>query len=51
LYVTGPAPDAVTNEIFEITKKITHYSIVNELSVAIDKLGTQKFYVSFWLME
>ncbi|KAL7289372.1 hypothetical protein TKK_0016575 [Trichogramma kaykai] len=34
----GPAPDAVTNKIYELTKTIKKYKIVNDLHVDIDKI-------------
>ncbi|KAG8250111.1 Phosphoglucomutase-1 [Homalodisca vitripennis] len=41
----GPAPDAVTNQIFELTKVIKSYSLVPALQCPIDKIGTQTFKV------
>lgn len=42
---SGPAPDAVTNKIYEITKTITEYNIASDLNVDVSKLGTQTFKV------
>lgn len=41
----GPAPDGVTNEIFELTKKISEYKICPELNCDIQTIGTQEFDV------
>lgn len=43
----GPAPDGVTNQIFELTKSISNYSIVADLKCPIDKIGVHTFDVSF----
>ncbi|XP_046830204.1 phosphoglucomutase [Vespa crabro] len=34
----GPAPDGVTNEIYEITKTLKSYKIIPEINVDIDKI-------------
>ncbi|XP_033214709.1 phosphoglucomutase [Belonocnema kinseyi] len=36
----GPAPDAVTNKIFEITKTIKQYKTIPEVPIDIDKIQT-----------
>lgn len=36
----GPAPDAVTNNIYEITKSLKSYKIAPEINVDISKIGT-----------
>lgn len=43
---TGPAPDAVTNKIYEISKNIVEYRICPELKCDISKIGTNEFSVS-----
>lgn len=34
----GPAPDAVTNKIYDITKILKQYKIVSDLQIDIDKI-------------
>ncbi|CAG5121125.1 unnamed protein product [Candidula unifasciata] len=41
----GPAPEGVTNKIYELTKTIKEYKIVSNLKVDIGQLGTSKFTV------
>lgn len=41
----GPAPDNVTNDIFEISKTIKEYKIVENLQVDINKIGSNKYTV------
>ncbi|XP_047102499.1 phosphoglucomutase [Schistocerca piceifrons] len=41
----GPAPDGVTNAIFELSKTLSSYSIVPNLKVDISKCGSQAFAV------
>lgn len=41
----GPAPDGVTNAIFELSKTLSSYSIVPNLKVDISKCGSQVFTV------
>ncbi|XP_045159991.2 phosphoglucomutase-1-like [Mercenaria mercenaria] len=41
----GPAPEAVTNAIYDMTKKISSYKICPDLTVDISKLGKQEFQV------
>jgi hypothetical protein len=43
--VKGPAPESVTNAIFELTKNITSYKIVPNLKCSIDYCGLQYFKV------
>lgn len=45
LIFLGPAPDAVTNKIYEITTKISEYYTVPDLNVDISKLGTQNYVI------
>ncbi|CAG2114254.1 unnamed protein product, partial [Medioppia subpectinata] len=42
----GPAPESVTNQIYELTKSVTQYQIVKDLKVDVSKLGVQTFDVS-----
>lgn len=41
----GPAPENVTDAIFNLTKSITEYKICPDLHADISKLGTQQFQV------
>lgn len=41
----GPAPDNVTNDIFEISKTLKEYKIVENLKVDISKIGTNTYTV------
>lgn len=41
----GPAPEAVTNQIFELTKAIKEYRICTNISADVSKLGVQNFSV------
>lgn len=41
----GPAPDNVTNDIFEISKTIKEYKIVENLQVDISKIGSNKYSI------
>ncbi|KAG8238089.1 hypothetical protein J437_LFUL012196, partial [Ladona fulva] len=41
----GPAPDAVTNTIYDLSKSISEYHIVPDLQCDISKNGTQTFQV------
>jgi phosphoglucomutase len=42
----GPAPEKLTDEVYENTKKISKYHIAGEaLTVDIAKLGSSKFLV------
>lgn len=43
--VSGPAPESVTNAIYEMTKTISSYRICTELTVDITKVGTQNYNV------
>ncbi|GLG98779.1 Phosphoglucomutase [Gryllus bimaculatus] len=45
-FVQRPAPDDVTNSIFEFSKSISEYFIVPGLSVDISTVGVQNFDVS-----
>ncbi|BFZ16535.1 hypothetical protein BsWGS_19574 [Bradybaena similaris] len=42
----GPAPESVTNKLYEFTKTIKEYKIVSNLKVDIGKLGTSKFSIN-----
>nr|CAD7459481.1 unnamed protein product [Timema tahoe] len=44
----GPAPDNVTNQIFDLSKNIKEYSIVPDLKVDFSKIGKQMFTVSLF---
>ena len=44
-FVSGPAPEAVTNAIFQHTTTIKEYLICPDLNADISKLGTQTFKV------
>uniref|UniRef100_V5H0V0 phosphoglucomutase (alpha-D-glucose-1,6-bisphosphate-dependent) n=1 Tax=Ixodes ricinus TaxID=34613 RepID=V5H0V0_IXORI len=39
----GPAPDSVTNAIYELTKKISQYSLCPDINPNLEQLGTQTF--------
>ncbi|XP_041912228.1 phosphoglucomutase-1 [Alosa pseudoharengus] len=41
----GPAPEGITNKIYEISKGITEYHICPELKVDLSKIGKQTFEV------
>ncbi|PAV74706.1 hypothetical protein WR25_15321 [Diploscapter pachys] len=41
----GPAPDGVTNRIYEITTKISEYRIVNDLQCDFTQIGRYEFNV------
>lgn len=41
----GPAPDAVTNQIYELTQKISQYKYVPEIDCEFTELGEQTFKV------
>ena len=51
MLISGPAPDAFTNKIFDFTKSIKEYLTVPDLKVDLDKLGVQKFTVDGALFE
>ncbi|XP_067646421.1 phosphoglucomutase [Eurosta solidaginis] len=42
----GPAPDAVTNNIYQLSTAIKEYKIVNGLEIEINKIGTNKYEVN-----
>lgn len=42
---TGPAPEAITNKIFEFSKGLQEYHICPELKVDLSKIGKQTFEV------
>jgi len=42
----GPAPESVTNHIYELSKSLTQYRIVNDLKVDVSSLGIQTFQIS-----
>lgn len=41
----GPAPDNITNKIYELSTKISTYKIVDGINVDLSKIGTNKFTV------
>lgn len=41
----GPAPEAITNQIFEVSKGLQEYHICPELQVDLAKIGKQTFEV------
>lgn len=41
----GPAPDNVTNKIYELTTGITQYKTVDELAIDIAKIGVNNYTV------
>lgn len=47
--IVGPAPDSITNKIFDISKEITDYKLCVGIEVDITKVGTQIFSVSFFI--
>lgn len=42
---SGPAPEGITNKIFEISKSLQEYRICPELKVDLSKIGKQTFEV------
>ena len=46
IIISGPAPENVTNAIFELTKTITSYKICPDLKPDISVLGRQDFSVN-----
>lgn len=42
---SGPAPEGITNKIFEISKSLQEYHICPELKVDLSKIGKQTFEV------
>lgn len=41
----GPAPEAVTNAMYQLTTTITEYKICKDLNADLSTLGEQKFQV------
>ena len=41
----GPAPDNVTNKIYQLSTEITGYKIVDGLSIDISKIGVNNYEV------
>lgn len=41
----GPAPDSVTNKIYDLSTAITQYKIVDGLSIDVTKLGVNQYTV------
>lgn len=48
-FVLGPAPDTVTNTIYNLTKKIKNYSIIPNLECNISEIGIRTFEVSLYI--
>jgi phosphoglucomutase len=47
----GPAPDAVTNKIYEISKGLTEYRICNEIpSIDLSVVGVTEFQVGIFAL-
>lgn len=44
-FPSGPAPEGITNKIFEISKSLQEYHICPELKVDLSKIGKQTFEV------
>lgn len=42
----GPAPDSVTNKIYQLTTSINQYKIVDDLNIDISKIGINNFQVN-----
>lgn len=42
----GPAPDQVTNKIYQLSTAITEYKIVEGLTIDISKIGVNKYEVT-----
>ncbi|XP_053956654.1 phosphoglucomutase [Anastrepha ludens] len=42
----GPAPDAVTNNIYQLSTAIKEYKIVNALEIDISKIGVNKYEIN-----
>lgn len=41
----GPAPEGITDKIFKLTKEIKQFKTVPDLSISIDKVGTQEVVI------
>lgn len=46
----GPAPDQVTNKIYQLSTAITEYKIVDGLSIDISKIGINQYEVDKWIL-
>lgn len=42
----GPAPDALTNKMYDLSTKIKEYKIADGISVDVSKIGSNKFEVN-----
>lgn len=42
-YLAGPAPEGITDKIFQISKKIEEYAICPDLKVDLGTIGKQQF--------
>lgn len=47
----GPAPDSVTNSIFEITKKLTSYKKITLPKIDLSKVGVQELIPGKFMVE
>ena len=43
--ILGPAPEGITNKIYEVSKSLQEYHICPDLKVDISKIGKQTFEV------
>ena len=41
----GPAPEAVTNKIFELSKSLSEYKICPDVDLDIGQIGSEDFQV------
>lgn len=42
-FLTGPAPDIVSDKIYQISKTLEEYAICPDLRVDLSRLGRQEF--------
>ena len=45
IFYLGPAPEAVTNTIYELTKTLTEYKICHDITVDLTTIGSQTWDV------